>query len=153
MYCLLVVGDPNKLYSKVKKKGIKTKSTGTRFTRSELESESESTGTQIDKVITLYTDTLYNSKILYNVCRPGRVVQSVMYLATDVSLSADPGVASSIPVRSYTFAEIDHEIISTVIFLPSAESFKKGCYQLRAKVARSTGLLLVQACLGKSVVR
>ena len=33
----------------------------------------------------------------------------------------------------------DHEIISTVILLPSAESFKKGC-QLQAKVcARSTG--------------
>ena len=29
--------------------------------------------------------------------------------------------------------EIDHEIISTVIFLPSAESFKKGCCQLQAK--------------------
>ena len=25
------------------------------------------------------------------------------------------------------FVEIDHEIISMVIFLPSAESFKKGC--------------------------
>ena len=33
-----------------------------------------------------------------------------------------------------------HEIISTVILLPSAESFKKGCCQLQAKVcARSTG--------------
>ena len=32
------------------------------------------------------------------------------------------------------------EIISTVILLPSAESFKKGCCQLQAKVcARSTG--------------
>ena len=41
--------------------------------------------------------------------------------------------------RSHTFVEIDHEIISTVILLPSAESFKKGC-QLQAKVcARSTG--------------
>ena len=27
---------------------------------------------------------------------------------------------------SHTFVEIDHEIISTVILLPSAESFKKG---------------------------
>ena len=37
---------------------------------------------------------------------------------------------------------------------PSAESFKNGCCQLQAKVcARSTGLLLVQACPGKSVVR
>ena len=40
----------------------------------------------------------------------------------------------------YTFVEIDHEIISTVILLPSAESFKKSCCQLQAKVcARSTG--------------
>ena len=47
-------------------------------------------------------------------------------LATDASLTANPGVASSIPARSHTFVEIDHEIISTVILLPSAESFKKG---------------------------
>ena len=47
---------------------------------------------------------------------------------------------SSIPAQSHTFVEIDHEIISTVILLPSAESFKKGCCQLQAKVcARSTG--------------
>ena len=31
------------------------------------------------------------------------------------------------------FREIDHEIISTVILLPSAESFKKGCCQLQGK--------------------
>ena len=60
---------------------------------------------------------------------PGRVAQSVMCLATDVSLTADPGVASSIPARSHTFVEIDNEIISTVILLPSAELFKKGCCQ------------------------
>ena len=35
--------------------------------------------------------------------------------------AADPGVASSIPARSHTFVEIDHEIISTVILLPSPE--------------------------------
>ena len=65
---------------------------------------------------------------------------SVTCLATDASLTADPGVASSIPARSHTFVEIDHEIISTVILLPSAESFKKGCCQLQAKVcAQSTG--------------
>ena len=47
----------------------------------------------------------------------------------------DPG-----PVPRHTFVEIDREIISTVILLPSAESFKKGCCQLQAKVcARSTG--------------
>ena len=66
--------------------------------------------------------------------------QLVTCLATDASLIADSGVASSVPARSHTFVEIDHEIISTVILLPSAESFKKGCCQLQAKVcARSTG--------------
>ena len=45
----------------------------------------------------------------------------------------DPGLA----------VEIDYEIISTVILLSSAESFKKGCCQLQAKVcARSTGELM-----------
>ena len=61
-------------------------------------------------------------------------------LATDASLTADPGVVSSIPARSHTFVEIDHEITSTAILLPPAESFKNGCCQLQAKVcARSTG--------------
>ena len=86
--------------------------------------------------------------------KPDSVAQSVTCLATDSSLTADPGVASSIPARYHTFVEIDHEIISTVILLPSAESCKKGCCQLQAKVcARSTGKLLVHACPGKSVVR
>ena len=44
------------------------------------------------------------------------VVQSV------TCLTADPGVASLIPARSHTFMEIDHEIISTAILLPSADS-------------------------------
>ena len=43
---------------------------------------------------------------------PGLIAQSVMCLATDACLTADPGVTSSIPARSHTFAEIDHEIIS-----------------------------------------
>ena len=67
---------------------------------------------------------------------PDRVAQSVTCLATDACLTADPGV----PVRSHTFMEIDHEIISTVILLPFADSFKNGCCQLQAKVcARITG--------------
>ena len=70
----------------------------------------------------------------------GRVAQSVTCLATDASLTADPGVVSLIQVRSHTFVKIDYEIISTVIFIPSAESFKKNCCLLQAKVcARSTG--------------
>ena len=71
---------------------------------------------------------------------PGGVAQSVTCLATDVYLTADPEVASSIPARSHTFVEIDYEIISTVILLPSTESFRKGCCQLQVKVcAGSTG--------------
>ena len=70
----------------------------------------------------------------------GHVAQLVTCLATDVCLTADQGVASSIPAKSHTFVEIDHEIISTVILLPSADSFKKSCCQLQAKVcARITG--------------
>ena len=72
--------------------------------------------------------------------KPGHVAQSLSCLATDACLTADPGVASSIPTRSHTFVEIDHEMISTVILLPYADSFKKGCCQLQAKVcARITG--------------
>ena len=86
--------------------------------------------------------------------RPVCVAQSVTCLATDACLTAIPGVASLIPARYHTFVEIDHEIISTVILLPSADSFKKGCYQLQAKVcARITCYPLGQACPGKSVVR
>ena len=68
------------------------------------------------------------------------VAHSVTCLAAVACLAADPGVGSSIPARSHTFVVIDHEIIYTVILLPSTESFKKGCCQLQAKVcARSTG--------------
>ena len=78
--------------------------------------------------------------MVINVKCQGRVAQSVTCLTRDASLTADQKVASSIPTRSYTFVEIDHEIISTVILLPFAESFKKGCCQLQVKVcARSTG--------------
>ena len=67
---------------------------------------------------------------------PGHVVQS----ATDANLTADPGVPSLIPTQSHTFVEIDHEIISMAVLLPSAESFKKGYCQLQAKVcAQITG--------------
>ena len=37
-------------------------------------------------------------------------------------LMADLGVAKLIQVWSHTFVEIDHEMISTVILLPSADS-------------------------------
>ena len=71
---------------------------------------------------------------------PSRLAQSVTCLATGACLTADTGVASSIPAQSHTFVEIDHEIISMAILLPSADSFKNGCCQLQAKVcARITG--------------
>ena len=75
------------------------------------------------------------------ICLPWNFTkESVTCLGRDASLTSDPGVASSIPARSHTFVEIYHEIISMVILLPAAESFKKGCCQLQAKVcARSTG--------------
>ena len=41
---------------------------------------------------------------------------------SDTCLTADPWVARSIPAWSHTFTEIDHEIISTAILLPSADS-------------------------------
>ena len=78
--------------------------------------------------------------VFLNQCQPGHVAQSVTCLATDACLTAEPGVASSIPARYHTFVEFDHEIISTVILLSSADLFKKGCCQLQAKVcAQITG--------------
>ena len=80
---------------------------------------------------------------------PGRIAQSVTCLATDACLTADPGVASSIPVQSHTFVEIDHEMISTVILLPSADSFKQGCCQLQAKVCANYWLTAYSSLLRK----
>ena len=81
-----------------------------------------------------YLELLITRLILLSPLIPNRVAQSVTCLAIDACLTADPGVASSIPVRPHTFVKIDHEMISTVILLPSADSFKKGCCQLQAKV-------------------
>ena len=92
---------------------------------------------------TLFSDALTSAGPPRGGGGGGGVIKTLAFqtcLATDACLTADPGVASSIPVRSHTFVEIDHEIISTVILLPSADSFKKGCCQLQAKVcARITG--------------
>ena len=62
-------------------------------------------------------------KIVFNdALVPGHIVQLVTSLTADMCLTADPGVASSIPALSHTFMEIDHEIISTAILLTSADS-------------------------------
>ena len=79
-----------------------------------------------------------NESVLFFIT--SRIAQSVTCLATDACLTADPGVASSIPAWSHTFVETDHEIIATVILLLSANSFKTACCELQAKVcARITG--------------
>ena len=57
---------------------------------------------------TLYS-TFQHEEAIHTVHKPGRVAQLVTCLATDACLTADPGVASSIPARSHTFVEIDHE--------------------------------------------
>ena len=55
-------------------------------------------------------------------------------------LTADPGVASSIPAQYHTFVEIDHEIISTVILLLPLIYSRRAVCQLQAKVcAQITG--------------
>ena len=64
----------------------------------------------------------------------GCVGQSVACLATAACLTADPGDASLILVRSHTFVEIEPELMSTAFLLPSADSFKKDCGLLQAKV-------------------
>ena len=78
---------------------------------------------------------------------PGRIAQSVM------CLTADPGVMSLITAQSHTFEEIDHEIISKAILLPSADSRRvvvryKGKYVHKVLVNR-----LVKLAQEKSVVR
>ena len=78
-----------------------------------------------------------HSSVLDN-ARPRSAVGNVSGLGA--CLTAVPGVASLISVWSHTFVGIDQEMISTVILLPSADSFKKGCCQLQAKVcAQITG--------------
>ena len=70
--------------------------------------------------------TLY-SPMEFPIKLPGCVVQSVTCLATDACLTEDPVVASSIPVRSQTFVEIDHEMISTVILFACSSLPRKKC--------------------------
>ena len=52
----------------------------------------------------------------------GCVAQWITCLTADTCLTEDPGVASLISAWSHTFAEIDHEMISTAILLPSSDS-------------------------------
>ena len=98
-----------------------------------------------------FTSRLIENKLNINPVVPGNVAQSVTCLATDASLTADPGVASLIPARSHTFVVIDHEIISMVILPPSAESFKKGCCQLQAKERGSIFMFVQSGCISTDI--
>ena len=63
---------------------------------------------------------------------------------------SDYRLASSILAQSNTFVEIDREIVSTVILLSSADSFKKGCCQLQHEVLVNHLFKLAQE---KSMIR
>ena len=58
----------------------------------------------------------------------------------------DPGVPSLIQVGSHNFVEIDHEIISRVILLPSTDSFQIGLLSVQEMSFKdlSSGSPLVQ---------
>ena len=63
------------------------------------------------------------------------------------------GVVSSIPARYHTFVEIDHEIISTAILLPSADSRRVGVCYKRKYVHEVQVSRLVKFAQEKSVIR
>ena len=61
--------------------------------------------------------------------------------------------SSSIPARSHTFVEIDHEIISSAILLPSADSRRVVVSYKRKYVHEVLVNRLVKLAPGKIVVR
>ena len=68
-------------------------------------------------------------------------------------LTADPGVMRSILARSHTFVEIDHEIISMAILLPSADSRRVVVSYKRKYVHKVLVNRFVKLAQEKSVVR
>ena len=67
-------------------------------------------------------DLLTTNDIVSSKITQGHVAQSVTCLNVDACLTADLRVASLILAQSQTFMDIDNEIISTDILLPSADS-------------------------------
>ena len=76
-----------------------------------------------------------------------------MCLTADMCQTANPGVASLIPARSHTVVEIDHEIISKAILLPSADSIRDVVSYKRKYVHEVLVNCLVKLAQEKSVVR
>ena len=81
-----------------------------------------------------------------------RIAQSVTCLTADTSLTAGPGIVSLFPAWSHTFVWIDHEIISSAIFLASANSRRVVSYK-RKYVHQVLVNCLVKLAQEKSVVR
>ena len=71
----------------------------------------------------------------------------------DTCLTADLGVASLILAKSHTFLEIGHEIISTAIFLPSADSGKAVFIYKQVYVHKVLVNCLIKLAQDKSVAR
>ena len=68
-------------------------------------------------------------------------------------LTANPGVTSLILAWSYTFVEIDHEIISTAILFPAADSGRVLVSYQRKYVHKVLVNCLVKLAQEKSMVR
>ena len=68
-------------------------------------------------------------------------------------LTVDPGVVSLISAQSHAFAEIDHEILSTAILLPSADSRRVVVSYKRKYVHEVLVNCLVMLAQEKSVLR
>ena len=85
--------------------------------------------------------------------KTGRRAQLVTCLFRDKCLTADPGVLSLILAQSHTFVEIDHEIISRTIILPSPDTRRVGVSYKRKYVHEVLVNPLVKLVQEKSVVR
>ena len=80
-------------------------------------------------------DNLQDSVLIYTT----EMLNTVTCLTADLCLTADPGVASSIPARSHTCVEIDHEIISTAI--SSLQLIQEGLLSVTGKSMFKNDLL------------
>ena len=85
--------------------------------------------------------------------RLGPEAQSVTFLTAGMCLIADPGARSLISAQSHTFVEIDCEIISTAILLPSADSRRVVVSYKRKFVHKVLVSHLVKLAREKIVVR
>ena len=80
---------------------------------------------QLFDFLSLFILNIKNEYIyyMYFFTGPRSTVDNVS--AIDASLTPDPRVVSLMLAKSHTFVEIDHEIISTAILIPSAEHSRR----------------------------